>query len=512
MATTSLDPEEALELLGAEESPKEKAEEEVPNLELPPLAPVKPGFTPSAAASAMSNVTSETDAKARLMAAQKAKEKAEADKERVEKQLKTTQDAERKAADKSRKLEEEVASLKKELAAAQTSAKSSDKTDQLTRELEDARAQIQQLQAQLASPGRAPALPVGDDAGPLPKEGNLEQVAYARILVRLLKERFTGRLSLRTGSAKREVYFENGAPAAYSSSEPGERLGRVLVTRNCITEEQYLAAARAMVERGAKLTEALLEMGAVDSARLQQEQRQLTKDQIINGFSLTQGSYLVEPGKSPPDEVTKFEFKTGEIFLQGYRKYAPDSEIKELYAALKETYYCPKPELAAYRPELGLEPDDERVLKMMSEAYTVEEAVERSGQPMERVSRLLGALKLLGLVGPWKPGVAEFEARLRAEKLRQAEEVLALKQKIREREEQLMADFQNSLKRLEGLIQSVKEAGAHAPVASSTAPSASTSPAAPRKSATSKQAAVPAANPPPPAEEKTVAESSPPPS
>jgi tetratricopeptide (TPR) repeat protein len=442
MPTTPLDPEDALDLLGIDDAGDDKSGQDVLDVEFPPINPVKPGATPSAAAF---TTAVDADLKNKLAAAQKAKEKAEAEKATAERALKTAQD-------RTRVLETDLATARAAGAGRGTDAG-------IVKERDALRAEVEHLRAQVAGRGgkvSLSSLPGEDEeAAPLPKEGQLEQVPYGRILVRMLRDHFTGRLAFKTGTAKREVYFEDGAPVAYSSSEPGERLGRVLVTQGRITEEQYLAAARAMVERGAKLTEALLEMGAIDADRLQNEQRQLTRDQIISGFALTQGSYVLETGKTPPDEVGRFEFKAGEIYLQGYRKYVPESEIKALYSSIKDAYVRPRSEFSTFRPHLGMDQDDERILKMLGEAYTVEEAVDRSGVAAERGARLLGALKLLGLISEWKPGVAEFEARLKAEKLRQAEEALALKQKLQEREEQLFNEVQKTLQRIEASIKDV---------------------------------------------------------
>jgi hypothetical protein len=233
----------------------------------------------------------------------------------------------------------------------------------------------------------------------------------------------------------------------------------VLVAQGRITEEQYLAAARAMVENGTKLTDALLEMGVLTSERLQQEQREHTRDQITSGFVLTQGSFVLEPAKTTPEETAKFEFRMGEVYVQGFRKHAAESEVHGAFAPLKDMYLRTRPEMAQFRAQLALDTQDEKVLKLLGEAYTAEEAVERGDGTPEKGIRLIAALKLLGFISEWKPGVAEFEARIRSERLRQAEEALAFKQKMRDREEQMLADVAGSLKRIEGLLRGQPMAG-----------------------------------------------------
>ncbi|MBI5495801.1 MAG: tetratricopeptide repeat protein [Deltaproteobacteria bacterium] len=507
-----LDPEEALDLLGLddEDAAQKQPEPDVLDVEFPPMSPVKTGAHPSAAVTGGS-AASEADAKGRAAPRPTTNPSAtpaarpDPDKERLQQQLKAAQEAEKKAAERAKRAEDELAAARREAPKGGDGGTAARERDALKLEVESLRAQVARSGA---GASRMLGLPTEDDEGTMPKEGQLETFPYGRILVRALKDRFSGRLNLRSGTAKREVYFEDGAPVAYSSSEPGERLGRVLVTNGIITEDQYLAAARAMVERGAKLTEALLEMGALDSQRLQTEQRQLTRDQIVSGFALVQGAWSLEPGKGPADEVGKFEFRAGEIYLAGYRKYVPEGEIKTLFASIKDSYVRPRSEFTQFRPHLGLDQDDERILKLLGEAYTVDEAVERSGVAQERGARLLGALKMLGLITEWKPGVPEFEARLKAEKLRQAEEALALKQKLQEREEQLFSEMQKGIQRLEAAMREVQKAMAERPAgpAVSAAPPAAASEGAGHGKPSSSPALTPAAqrkepsSPPPSAE------------
>lgn len=420
MAPNTLDPEEALDLLGLEDDDADKGPDgDVLEVEFPPITAPRAGAQPSAAASRAAAELVEL--RKELAAEKKAREKAEGERDKAEKLARRLQEevSKKPAADGARELDaarKQIATLKAQVEALQTGA--------------------------LADDGEAPA----------PKEGSLESYPYAKLLVRLMRQKFSGRVQLKTGNARREVYYDAGAPAAFSSSEPGERLGRVLVTQAIISEEQYLEAARAMVERGAKLTEALLEMGAITADRLQQEQRQLTRDQIISGFGLTQGTFTIEENKVPPDEVTTFDFSLGEIFVQGYRRYAPEADVHAVFDSLKDNYVRARKEMAALHSQLGLDQDDERILKLLGEAYTLAEATERAGIAEDRGARLVGALKTLGLVESWQPGVSEFEARLKAEKLRTAEETLALKQKLQEREETLFVEISTALRRIEAAL------------------------------------------------------------
>ena len=62
--------------------------------------------------------------------------------------------------------------------------------------------------------------------------------------------------------------MKDGLPVAFSSSEPGQRIGKVLVAQGRITDEQYMKAATRMVEKSIKLTDALVELNLIDAESL----------------------------------------------------------------------------------------------------------------------------------------------------------------------------------------------------------------------------------------------------
>ncbi|MFZ9887622.1 MAG: DUF4388 domain-containing protein [Myxococcota bacterium] len=311
---------------------------------------------------------------------------------------------------------------------------------------EAAEARVKELEArvaQLAPPGGA------SDEGGMPAEGVFEDLRYPQLLARARHEGFTGAIKLQLGSANtRTVFLRDGLPVGYASSEPGERIGRMMVEQKRITDEQYIKAATMMVEQGIKLAEALVELGFIEGETLAVEMRNLTRDQIIQGFEVTQGRFTCTQGQLPGPSVSLFDFGPGEIYVQGFRRYAPAAEMQALFETMRTKYLTPNERLALYRPKLGLSSDDERLLRLLGEAYTLEEAVERAGLSPESAARLTAALWALDLVEEWSPGVEQFSHRLRAERQQHAEEIAALRAEMGAREKQLFEGFERALEKI----------------------------------------------------------------
>jgi len=306
---------------------------------------------------------------------------------------------------------------------------------------ETAQKRVEELEIKLTKMGDTPVVSTQG----VPADGVFEDLRYPALLARFRAEAFTGSLVMPSAGTTRTVFLKDGLPVAFTSSEPGQRIGKVLVAQGRITDEQYMKAATRMVEKSIKLTTALVELGLIDAESLDVEQRNLTRDQIIAGFELVQGRFTTQPGAIPDANTPTFDFGPGEIYVQGYRRYAPKNEMLAAYETLRDKYLVANGRLASYRPKLGLSGEDERFLRLLGEALTVEEAVERSGVTPEAVARLLSALQALDLVEEWSPGVEQFRSRLRAERQRHAEELAALAAQHRTIEDRLLKAFEQAL-------------------------------------------------------------------
>jgi hypothetical protein len=307
---------------------------------------------------------------------------------------------------------------------------------------EGAQKRVDELEQKLTKMGDAPST---TSQGGVPSEGVFEDLRYPALLARCRAEAFSGSLVMQAGGSTRTVFMKDGLPVAFSSSEPGQRIGKVLVAQGRITDEQYMKAATRMVEKSIKLTDALVELNLIDAESLSVEQRNLTRDQIIAGFEVVQGRFTTTAGAVPDASTPTFDFGPGEIYVQGYRRYAPANEMAAAYETLRDKYLVANARLASYRPKLGLLGDDERLLRLLGEALTVEEAVDRAGLSAEAASRLLAALQALDLVEEWSPGVEQFRSRLRAERQRHAEELASLNAENRAVQDRLLRAFEAAL-------------------------------------------------------------------
>ena len=314
-----------------------------------------------------------------------------------------------------------------------------------TQAREEAEKRIEELEIRLttADPSLRGA------GGGVPGEGLFEEIRYPSLLSICRAEFFSGRLRFQVGGVNTHtVFIRNGLPVGFSSSEPGERIGKTMVAQGRITDEQYIKAATVMVERGIRLADALVELDFIEGETLALEMRNLTRDQIIQGFGLTQGRFTTQDGFDNDENISTFDFSPGEIYVQGYRQYGPEQQMLGLYETLRDTYLIASVRLGSFRPQLGLSGDDERLLRLLGEAYTLEEAIDRAGVDTGHAARLIAALQELGLVEEWSPGVEQFRSRLRTETQRHAEEVASIREEMSRREQRLFEGFERALAKI----------------------------------------------------------------
>jgi hypothetical protein len=124
-----------------------------------------------------------------------------------------------------------------------------------------------------------------------------------------------------------------------------------------------------------------------------------------------------------------------------------------LYEQLRPKYLVTNERLPQLRPKLGLGGNDERLLRLLGEAYTVEEAVERAKIDPDDAARLIAALQALDLVEEWSPGVEQFRARLTSERQYFHEEIARIREESSKREKQLFEGFERALTKISSAVE-----------------------------------------------------------
>lgn len=231
--------------------------------------------------------------------------------------------------------------------------------------------------------------------GDLIEGGVLGPFSYPLLLMHILRSRESGVLSLEREFSERTIYFLNGAPVFVASATRGENLGRLLVERGRITEDQYQEANELMLRKGIRQGEALVELGALTFRDLYQALHEQAREKLIQGFTWDAGGFSFVRTESFVDKLTLLELDPYAAIAEGVRRYYPLDRLVPLFDRLAETYPAVNENFVRYFDRLRL-PEKERRFAASLRGH--ESVRELAGQENVELRELLRIVTMLLLV------------------------------------------------------------------------------------------------------------------
>jgi hypothetical protein len=149
--------------------------------------------------------------------------------------------------------------------------------------------------------------------------GTIATLSIAEVMSHVVAGMKTGKLIVTTGSARKTVSFRDGQIIFACSSQPHERLGRLLVRLKLITADA-LREALALVEPGRKVGQVLTSLGRVTPSNLYSAMTFLVREITISLFELTDGAFLFLEGPIECEDVLKLPERTRSILLEGMKR------------------------------------------------------------------------------------------------------------------------------------------------------------------------------------------------
>lgn len=186
----------------------------------------------------------------------------------------------------------------------------------------------------------------------------VERGSLAAHLLRLAASGRTGLLVYRHGAEQRRIYFENGVPAAMSSTEPSELLGTQLVRAGLLSEADMERVLESGYRSGCSLGESLVRANLISSERLsqsliEQRVRRLTAVCRAQAGEL----YFVDDARSGEAAQPPSPKPLG-LLVEALRAAYPEEELLGLLGGLERTSLSPSTACAGLRAALCLSSDE----------------------------------------------------------------------------------------------------------------------------------------------------------
>jgi hypothetical protein len=186
----------------------------------------------------------------------------------------------------------------------------------------------------------------------------VERGSLAAHLLRLATVRRTGLLVYRLGAEQRRIYFEDGMPAAMSSTEPGELLGAQLMHAGAVSEADLERVLESGYRSGCSLGESLVRAGLISNERLSQSLTEQRVRRLTAVCRAGAGELFFVDGARSGEPAGVAPQKPLGLLIEALRAAYPEHELLALLSGLDRTALSPSAACAALRGALCLSSDE----------------------------------------------------------------------------------------------------------------------------------------------------------
>jgi len=210
-------------------------------------------------------------------------------------------------------------------------------------------------------------------------EGQLEDVGLADICQLLAMGRKTGCLTVTDRSSFGYVYFEGGRVVYANVLNRPDRLGEVLVRNRVITRDELSGAMEQQArEPGRRLGRILVDRGSLTEEELVRYITIQIAEAVYHLFAWERGSFHFDPDELPQEEgMVPVSINTESLLLEGARRVDEWSFIQKKVSSMELIFALERDP----REEEGVEltPDQEKILPLLDGSRSVGEVVAESG-------------------------------------------------------------------------------------------------------------------------------------
>ncbi len=227
-------------------------------------------------------------------------------------------------------------------------------------------------------------------------KGDLGETPYPVLLHALAVHRRSVVLEIERLQLKKQIVFEQGMPVDCHSNLLHETLGRFMVVRGDITEEQCQLFRSKAVTTGQSFAEVLIAEGTVPASELFKILQQNLAKKLLDGFTWSSGEFKIVNDSPPVDSPLRV--KTPQLIITGITKLVPDEEIEKAMEVIVDKVLHVNPHPHYPRGELRLTGEHLLLIDLLPGGKLVSDLVAETKKPREKILRLLYALAVIGLV------------------------------------------------------------------------------------------------------------------
>ncbi len=228
--------------------------------------------------------------------------------------------------------------------------------------------------------------------------GDLGEIPFPVLLHAFAVHHRSVVISIERRQVKKDVILENGVPMDCQSNLLPDTLGKFMVGRGELTEEQNLALLSKSATTGQSFSELLVTEGVINPQDLYKILQQNLAKKLLDAFTWQSGAFHVST--SLPEVDSPLKVRAPQLVLTGISKFAPESEIAEAMAPFEaKRFFVPRKPPVPLQ-DLRLSKEHLEVLRLLSQGKTLSELQSEMGLDKSRALRLLYSLALIGAAIP----------------------------------------------------------------------------------------------------------------
>ncbi len=241
-------------------------------------------------------------------------------------------------------------------------------------------------------------------------KGDLGEIPFPVLLHALAVHHRSVVLSIERRQVKKDVILENGVPMDCQSNLLPDTLGKFMVGRGDLTEEQNLAILAKSATTGQSFSHLLVTEGVVNPHDLYKILQQNLAKKLLDAFTWQSGAFRVST--SLPEVDSPLKVRAPQLVLTGISKFAPEKEIAEAMAPFEAKKFFVHRRPPVPLKDLRLSKEHQEVLRLLSQGKTLSELQSETGVDKNRTLRVLYSLAVIGAAIPedWREAEPEVDA------------------------------------------------------------------------------------------------------
>lgn len=227
--------------------------------------------------------------------------------------------------------------------------------------------------------------------------GSLARVAVSEVLKAIALNEFSGALEISSGRVVRTMYFDRGFVVFTASSSEADRLANCLLDAGKITEADFDAASRLVVEGKRRIGAALVELGLLGEEDLERELRNQARQIARSIFATPSGMYRFEEQPCAVPEELRQSLSIYRIQLEGIREMGNDALVRSALPPLDAVVRLARVPPFSFE-DVGFLPEELLVMEAAQKDRAIEAVLERVAKPRDAVLRAVYGLLSSGVL------------------------------------------------------------------------------------------------------------------